>query len=115
MYASAYNAEASCLSSRNTDILCFNFLADILIVAGLCLFSQDIAEKQHENGPLEIFDVLLPESGAHYAAQMAKLSLESRGQGGPGAHMCTSSSIATASRVSSLPTHHTLCTHLSAA
>ncbi|CAE7781386.1 unnamed protein product [Symbiodinium sp. CCMP2456] len=50
---------------------------DVLRFKQIC---QDIGQKQCANGPLEIFDVLLPECGADYAAHLAKLSSETRGQ-----------------------------------
>ncbi|CAE7791864.1 unnamed protein product [Symbiodinium sp. CCMP2592] len=60
---------------------------DVLLFKKIC---QDIGQKQQAHGPLEIFDVLLPECGADYAAEMAKVSAETRGQDGRCAHMCSS-------------------------
>eukprot|EP00439_Symbiodinium_sp_Y106_P087318 s8_g45.t1 len=64
----------------------------------------DIGQKQQAHGPLEIFDLLLPECGADYAAEMAKVSSETRGQDGRCAHMCSSYTAPELSE-SSVPTY----------
>ena len=78
--------------------------ACVVTVPGLCFRLQDIGQKQQAHGPLEIFDLLLPECGADYAAEMAKVSSETRGQDGRCAHMC-SSYTATELSESSVPTY----------